>query len=155
MKSEIWWRSLHNLVLLSVKCFKERILDVTFRLAWNMVSRISFFYVFFLSFQVISKHQSDVISLQYSRDDRYLVSLSDYREFLLVIWSAKDYSVFTSLTLDQPMHSVQWNPYTSNKLVTIGRNQSVLFLDLIDSSEEIHKIEVKLIWVQSYPHLAL
>ena len=119
-----------------------------------MVSRISFFYVF-LSFQVISKHQSDVISLQYSRDDRYLVSLSDYREFLLVIWSAKDYSVFTSLTLEQPMHSVQWNPYTSNKLVTIGRNQSVLFLDLIDSSEEIYKIEVKLIWVQSYPHLAL
>ena len=155
MKSEIWWRSLHNLVLLSVKCFKERILDVTFRLAWNiMVSRISFFYVF-LSFQVISKHQSDVISLQYSRDDRYLVSLSDYREFLLVIWSAKDYSVFTSLTLEQPMHSVQWNPYTSNKLVTIGRNQSVLFLDLIDSSEEIYKIEVKLIWLQSYPHLAL
>ena len=108
-----------------------------------------------MSFQVISEHHSDVISLQYSRDDRYLVSLSDYREFLLVIWSVKDYSLVTALTLDQPMHSVQWNPYASNKLVTIGRNQSVFFLDLIDSGEETHKIEVKLIWIQSYPDLAL
>ena len=83
-----------------------------------------------------------MICLQYSRDDRFLISLSDFYECTLCIWSTNDYSIVTQAITDHPMHCARWNPFSANELATVGRNGSLYFWYLDDKNQEEMKLEV-------------
>ena len=65
--------------------------------------------------------------MQYSRDDRFLVTIGDYRECSVAVWSTRDYSLLVTSFTMYPVHAVQWDPYTMNEFATVGQNGSVLF----------------------------
>lgn len=92
--------------------------------------------------KVLNVHHCSVIALQFSRDDRYLVSLGNYRECSLVVWCTRDYVVLAQATTKFPMHAVQWHPYSANELVTVGRNRSVLFWRITDDQTEGEKLQM-------------
>ena len=65
--------------------------------------------------------------MAYSRDDRFLISVGDYRECSVVIWGTKDYNVLTSSYTQVPIHDLSWDPYTMNEFVSVGEDGNVLF----------------------------
>ena len=65
--------------------------------------------------------------MAYSRDDRFLISVGDYRECSVVIWGTKDYNVLTSSYTQAPIHDLSWDPYTMNEFVSVGEDGNVLF----------------------------
>jgi len=86
--------------------------------------------------KVLEHHNSNVIGLQYSRDDRFLISIGDYKQCMLVIWNAKDYSILTETCMTYPIHSVQWHPYRSNEFAVVGRQRMVAFAYLSEHQDE-------------------
>ena len=65
--------------------------------------------------------------LAYSRDDRFLISVGDYHECSVVVWSTTNYAVLTTSYAKEPIHSLLWDPYTVNEFVSVGQNSTVLF----------------------------
>ena len=65
--------------------------------------------------------------LAYSRDDRFLISVGDYRECSVVIWGTKEYNVLTSSFAKDPIHDLCWDPFTMNEFVSVGEDGNVMF----------------------------
>ena len=77
--------------------------------------------------QHIEHHRYAITAMQFSRDDRFLISIGDYRECSIAIWSTLDYSLLATSFTRYPIHAVKWDPYTMNEFTTVGQNGSVLF----------------------------
>ncbi|XP_065066075.1 WD repeat-containing protein 90-like [Rhopilema esculentum] len=96
--------------------------------------------------QSINHHKNAVVAMQYSRDDRFLLTIGDYRECSVVIWSTMDYTVLVSTFTRYPIHAVSWDPFTMNEFATVGQNGSVLFWLLDETKQQaflnIHEAEV-------------
>ena len=80
--------------------------------------------------------------MEYSRDDRFLISIGDYRECSVVVWFTRDYTVLTSSSLASPIHAFSWDPFVANEFTTIGRDKSVMFWIL---EENLGKFTLK-VW---------
>lgn len=93
--------------------------------------------IFFLYFQVLSYHEHEVVCLAYARDDRFLVSVGDYRECSVVVWCTRDLVVLAASFARQPVHDVMWDPYTANEFASVGQHGSVLFWLLDETSEKL------------------
>ena len=78
-----------------------------------------------------------MVCLAYSRDDRFLVSVGDYRECSVVVWSTRDLVVLTASCGRQPIHDVMWDPYTSSEFASVGEDGSVLFWLLDETGENV------------------
>ena len=87
--------------------------------------------------QVITHHKFAVVALQYSRDDRFLVTAGDYRECSIAIWSTIDYELLATSSTRYPIHAVRWDPYTMNEFATVGQNGSVLFWLLDETKQQV------------------
>ncbi|ESO96709.1 hypothetical protein LOTGIDRAFT_147184, partial [Lottia gigantea] len=87
--------------------------------------------------KTLSHHEYDIVCMTYSRDDRFLVSVGDYRECNVVLWSTNDYSVLATTTTDYPIHDIQWDPSTVNEFSTVGENATVLFWLLDETVSEV------------------
>ncbi|RUS75529.1 hypothetical protein EGW08_016719, partial [Elysia chlorotica] len=84
--------------------------------------------------RVLSKHQYSVQCLAFSRDDRFLVSIGDYREGVVIVWETKTFQqVASSSALGAPVHCLMWDPFTVNEFVTVGDAGTVLFWLLEES----------------------
>ncbi|GFO23377.1 WD repeat-containing protein 90-like [Plakobranchus ocellatus] len=84
--------------------------------------------------RVLSRHQHSVQCMAFSRDDRFLVSVGDYRECVVVVWDTKSFEpVASSAAVVAPVHCLQWDPFTVNEFVTVGDSGTVLFWLLDDS----------------------
>lgn len=77
--------------------------------------------------KVLYHHIHEIVCLAYSRDDRFLISVGDYRECSVVVWSTRDLVMLTASCAPQPIHDLRWDPYTANEFVSVGQNGSVLF----------------------------
>ena len=75
--------------------------------------------------------------MEYSRDDRFLISIGDYKECSIVIWNTRDYNILTTSFTRYPIHSVQWDPYVMNEFATVGQNGSVLFWMLDETKKSV------------------
>ncbi|CAH1794798.1 unnamed protein product [Owenia fusiformis] len=94
----------------------------------------------------LTHHEHDVICLAYSRDDRFLISIGDYRECSVVVWSTQNHQVLITSKTALPVHHVAWDPHTCNEFVTVGTNGTVLFW-LVDETGDapclnLHEAEV-------------
>nr|XP_039271031.1 WD repeat-containing protein 90-like [Styela clava] len=89
----------------------------------------------------LKHHEHDVVAMEYSRDDRFLVSIGDYRENTVVLWSGYDSetkpTVLTSSTCKYPIHHITWDPTAPNEFVTVGQNSSILFWLVEECGSEV------------------
>ncbi|WAQ96619.1 WDR90-like protein [Mya arenaria] len=87
--------------------------------------------------KVLSHHEYDVVCLAYSRDDKFLVSVGDYRDCTIVIWSTQSYCILTTSKAASPIHDICWDPYTVNEFASVGQNGTVLFWLLDETTSNI------------------
>ncbi|XP_077979468.1 WD repeat-containing protein 90-like [Glandiceps talaboti] len=85
--------------------------------------------------KVLSYHEYDVVCLAFSRDDRFLVSVGDYRERSIVVWNTIDYSVIAASKTAVPVHELHWDPYSASEFVSVGSKGTVLFW-LLDETHQ-------------------
>jgi WD40 repeat protein len=95
---------------------------------------------------VLTYHAYEVVCLAYSRDDRFLISVGDYRECSVVIWGTKDYNVLTSSYTKSPIHNLSWDPYTMNEFVSVGQDGNVLFWLLDETRGSFHLNVSCMLW---------
>lgn len=80
---------------------------------------------------LLKHHEHNVVAMAYSRDDRFLISIGDYQENSVVLWSGYDGEtkpvVLASSRTKSPIHHVAWDPNTPNEFVTVGQDASIIF----------------------------
>uniref|UniRef100_I3M387 WD repeat-containing protein 90 n=1 Tax=Ictidomys tridecemlineatus TaxID=43179 RepID=I3M387_ICTTR len=70
--------------------------------------------------QLISHHNTAVQALAFSPDDKLLVSLGDYGDCTLALWSTATYELVSSACLLESMHGVAFNPWDASELTCVG-----------------------------------
>ena len=112
-----------------------------YRIRFRLYPRLSIFgsqsVIYFFFLQVLSHHEHEVVCLAYARDDRFLVSVGDYRECSVVVWCSRDLVVLTASYARHPVHDVMWDPYTANEFASVGQDGSVLFWLLDETGEKL------------------
>ncbi|KAK7003519.1 WD repeat-containing protein 90 [Biomphalaria glabrata] len=83
-------------------------------------------------------HTFGIQSMAFSQDDRYLISIGDFRESNVVVWSTSNYQMVASSPTDSAMHSVKWDPFSVNEFVTVGDNATVLFWMLDETTADVY-----------------
>ncbi|BFZ03507.1 hypothetical protein BsWGS_06545 [Bradybaena similaris] len=87
--------------------------------------------------KVLLKHKFSVQCLAYSRDDRFLVSVGDYREYCIVVWDTTSYQIAATSMAPAPIHCLKWDPFAVNEFVSVGEQGTVLFWLLDETSSEV------------------
>ncbi|XP_071815143.1 WD repeat-containing protein 90-like isoform X2 [Apostichopus japonicus] len=99
-----------------------------------------------ISTKVLSYHEHQIVCLAYSRDDRFLISVGDYRDCSLVVWDTHDYTILTVSRAALPIHELAWDPHSPNEFATVGEGGTVLFWLLDETHEKfslnIHEADV-------------
>ncbi|XP_006894964.1 PREDICTED: WD repeat-containing protein 90 [Elephantulus edwardii] len=85
---------------------------------------------------LILHHESAVQALAFSPDDRLLVTLGDYSDRTLALWSTATHELVTSTRLAQPMHGVAFSPGDTTELTCVGRG-SITFWALQQHGADI------------------
>lgn len=76
----------------------------------------------------LSYHRTAVQALAFSPDDELLVTLGDYGDRTLALWSTATYEVLSSTRLPEPVHGVAFNPWDASELVCVGQGAVSLWL---------------------------
>ncbi len=80
--------------------------------------------------------------LSYSKDDRFLLSIGDYRRASLIIWTTYDYTQVASVDrLGHAVHDIGWDPSICNAFVTCGERRTLNFWSL---DEQAHNTTLKI-----------
>ncbi|EFB17141.1 hypothetical protein PANDA_008932, partial [Ailuropoda melanoleuca] len=77
---------------------------------------------------LISYHSTAVQALAFSPDDELLVTLGDYRDSTLALWSMATYELLASTHLPEPVHSVAFNPRDAGELACVGQGAITFWL---------------------------
>ncbi|KAK1344640.1 hypothetical protein QTO34_013338 [Cnephaeus nilssonii] len=78
--------------------------------------------------QLLSHHCTAVQALAFSRDDRLLVTLGDYSDRTLALWSMATYELVSSTHLPEPVHDMAFNPWGAGELACVGQGALTLWL---------------------------
>ncbi|XP_034070605.1 WD repeat-containing protein 90 [Gymnodraco acuticeps] len=74
----------------------------------------------------ISYHRGAVQSLAFSRDDRFFLSVGDFSEPEVALWSSKTFQLLSSVSMSGPLHDAAFSPSAAGQLACVGR-QGVFF----------------------------
>ncbi|XP_056153043.1 WD repeat-containing protein 90 [Lampris incognitus] len=74
----------------------------------------------------ISYHRGAVQSLAYSRDDNFFLSVGDYSDPEVALWSSRTFQLLTNVSSSSPLHEAAFSPSAANQLACVG-SQGVLF----------------------------
>ncbi|XP_068672849.1 WD repeat-containing protein 90-like isoform X2 [Montipora foliosa] len=103
--------------------------------------------------KVLHHHENEIVCLAYARDDRFLVSVGDYRDCSIVVWCTRDMIILAASYSRQPVHDIMWDPYTASEFTSVGQEGSVLFWLLDETGGKltlnVHEPEVPDELVQS------
>lgn len=73
------------------------------------------------------KNASNITCLKFSTDDRFLISVADYKCPSLLIWSTHDYSQLVYIqNFNYIINDLAWNPYKCNELIMGSCNKVLL-----------------------------
>ncbi|XP_014398511.1 PREDICTED: WD repeat-containing protein 90 isoform X3 [Myotis brandtii] len=78
--------------------------------------------------QLLSHHCTAVQALAFSLDDRLLVTLGDYGDRTLALWSMATYELVSSTHLPEPVHDMAFNPWGAGELACVGQGALTLWL---------------------------
>ncbi|XP_071975857.1 WD repeat-containing protein 90 isoform X2 [Engystomops pustulosus] len=85
--------------------------------------------------KVLQSHRSEVQSISFSRDDRLLLTVGDYRDRTLTLWSARTYEKLASSKLPAPSHAASFNPSHADTFACVG-SRTVNFWRVEESGAE-------------------
>ncbi|CAH6786585.1 Wdr90 [Phodopus roborovskii] len=91
---------------------------------------------------LLSHHDTAVQALAFSPDDEFLVTLGDYADLTLALWSLATYELLSSTRLQEPVHGVAFNPWDANELTCVGTSAITFWLlqhHGRDSSFQVHR----------------
>ncbi|XP_019348592.1 WD repeat-containing protein 90 isoform X3 [Alligator mississippiensis] len=78
--------------------------------------------------KVLFHHETQVQAMAYSWDDRFLVTLGDYNDRTIALWSTHTLDLMTSTRFSEPVHDVAFNPLSSGELSCVGRGAVTFWL---------------------------
>ncbi|XP_020567837.1 WD repeat-containing protein 90 isoform X2 [Oryzias latipes] len=84
----------------------------------------------------ISYHRGAVQSLAFSRDDRFFLSVGDFSEPGLALWSSKNFHLLSSANVSGPIHDAAFSPFTSDHMACVG-SQGVYFCVVYTQGQEV------------------
>nr|XP_045017712.1 WD repeat-containing protein 90 isoform X1 [Jaculus jaculus] len=91
---------------------------------------------------LLSYHDTAVQSMAFSPDEEFLVTLGDYGDLTLALWSRATYKLLSSTRLLEPMHDVVFSYWDANELACVGTG-AVTFLLVqqcgMDISFQVHR----------------
>uniref|UniRef100_A0A8C8S311 WD repeat-containing protein 90 n=1 Tax=Pelusios castaneus TaxID=367368 RepID=A0A8C8S311_9SAUR len=93
--------------------------------------------------KVIFHHETQVQAMAYSRDDRVLVTVGDYSDRTLALWTTHTYDLMSSTHFSEPVHEVAFNPLSAGELACVGRGAVTFWLMEqrgADISLKVHKV---------------
>uniref|UniRef100_A0A8C6RRY9 WD repeat-containing protein 90 n=1 Tax=Nannospalax galili TaxID=1026970 RepID=A0A8C6RRY9_NANGA len=91
---------------------------------------------------LLSHHDTAVQALAFSPVDEFLVTLGDYSDCTLALWSTATYELLSSTCLPEPMHGVAFNPWDANELTCVGTGAITFWLLQqcgTDTSLQVHR----------------
>ncbi|KAF7204596.1 WD repeat-containing protein 90 isoform X2 [Nothobranchius furzeri] len=90
---------------------------------------------------IISYHKGAVQSLAFSRDDLLFLSVGDFTDPGLALWSSKDFQLVCSVSMSGPIHDAAFSPSAASHMACVG-SQGVHFC-LIQSQGHNVDLNVK------------
>ncbi|XP_019939112.2 WD repeat-containing protein 90 isoform X1 [Paralichthys olivaceus] len=92
----------------------------------------------------ISYHRGAVQSLCFSRDDRFFLSVGDFSEPELALWSTKTFQLLSSVSMSGPIHDAAFSPSAASQLACVG-SQGIYFCLLnthgLDVDLQVQKVK--------------
>ncbi|XP_041672355.1 WD repeat-containing protein 90 isoform X2 [Cheilinus undulatus] len=76
--------------------------------------------------KTISYHKGAVQSLAFSRDDRFFLSVGDFSDPEVALWSCKNFQLLSRVTATGPIHDTAFSPSTASQMACVG-SQGVYF----------------------------
>uniref|UniRef100_A0A4W3JBA1 WD repeat domain 90 n=1 Tax=Callorhinchus milii TaxID=7868 RepID=A0A4W3JBA1_CALMI len=70
--------------------------------------------------KVLSQHTTEVQAMAYSRDDRLLISVGDYRDLTIALWDTSDYVLLTMTKVLDAVHEIAFDPTTACEFACVG-----------------------------------
>ncbi|CAI9568097.1 unnamed protein product [Staurois parvus] len=70
--------------------------------------------------KILQCHSTEVQAMNFSRDDRLLITVGDFRDGKLALWSTRTYELLASSQICQPVHAVIFNPAHANSFSCVG-----------------------------------
>ncbi|XP_056222733.1 WD repeat-containing protein 90 [Seriola aureovittata] len=74
----------------------------------------------------ISYHRGAVQSLAFSRDDRFFLSVGDFSDPEVALWSSRTFQLLSSVSVSGPIHDAAFSPSAASQLACVG-SQGVYF----------------------------
>ncbi|XP_067101587.1 WD repeat-containing protein 90 [Osmerus mordax] len=69
----------------------------------------------------LSYHRGAVQSMAFSRDDLLFLSVGDFREPEVVLWSSRSFQLLSRVCVAGPLHDVAFSPSAASQLACVGR----------------------------------
>uniref|UniRef100_A0A8D2MVC6 WD repeat domain 90 n=1 Tax=Zonotrichia albicollis TaxID=44394 RepID=A0A8D2MVC6_ZONAL len=66
-------------------------------------------------------HKTQVQAMAFSWDDRFLVTIGDYSDQTMALWSTHTYELVLSTCISEPLHDVAFSPFSHQDLACVGR----------------------------------
>nr|XP_057917684.1 WD repeat-containing protein 90 isoform X3 [Doryrhamphus excisus] len=85
----------------------------------------------------ISYHRAAVQSLAFSKDDAFILSVGDFSDPVVALWSSKTFQMLTGLTVSTPIHDAAFSPSEPAQLACVG-SQSVYFGLIHNSGQDVN-----------------
>uniref|UniRef100_A0A3Q3IDR4 WD repeat domain 90 n=1 Tax=Monopterus albus TaxID=43700 RepID=A0A3Q3IDR4_MONAL len=70
--------------------------------------------------KTISYHMGEVQSLAFSRDDRFFLSVGDFSDPEVVLWSSKTFQMLSNVKVSGPIHDAAFSPSAASQLACVG-----------------------------------
>uniref|UniRef100_A0AAQ6AM06 WD repeat domain 90 n=1 Tax=Amphiprion ocellaris TaxID=80972 RepID=A0AAQ6AM06_AMPOC len=68
----------------------------------------------------ISYHRGSVQCLAFSRDDRFFLSVGDFSDPEVALWSTKNFKLLSSVNVSGPIHDAAFSPSTHSQMACVG-----------------------------------
>uniref|UniRef100_A0A672KHC3 WD repeat domain 90 n=1 Tax=Sinocyclocheilus grahami TaxID=75366 RepID=A0A672KHC3_SINGR len=88
----------------------------------------------------LSYHKGAVQSLTFSRDDMYLLSVGDFSEPVVALWSTRSFELLCTVQISVPLHDASFCPFTANELTLVG--SSAVVFTRIHTQENSTELQV-------------
>ncbi|XP_072536252.1 WD repeat-containing protein 90 isoform X2 [Salminus brasiliensis] len=89
----------------------------------------------------ISYHKGSVQSLAFSRDDLYFLSMGDFEESVVALWSTGSFELLCAVSVSVPLHEAAFCPSSASQLAFTGSN--TVFFCTINTHDRGAELQVE------------
>lgn len=91
--------------------------------------------------RTISHHKGAIQCLAFSRDDRFFLSVGDFSDSEVALWSSRTLQLLSSIKVSEPLHDAAFSPSTASQLACVG-TMGVYFCLIHEHGQDV-KLEVQ------------